>query len=139
MKYNVAEVYERIIDRCIFDKTTDCWLWQGYTDKDGYGTVRVGDKMRRVHRVMWAIANGRIPKRHEPDHLCPNRHCCNPAHMEIVTHAENARRGNGVINNHCKNGHELSGWNRMPDGKNIRCRTCYNDWMREYRASKRGW
>ena len=45
-----------------------------------------------VHRVMWAIQNGPIPHKKQIDHLCGNRLCCNPTHLDLVTHKQNQRR-----------------------------------------------
>lgn len=76
---------------------TPCHIWQLTPAKNGYGTIQrsVNGKKtsRHAHRVFFERANGPIPKGYEPDHLCRVRICVNAEHMEVVTRAENTRRG----------------------------------------------
>ena len=115
---------------------TDCWTWQGFRDRDGYGVFRVGTKTKRAHRVAYEAAMGEIPQcdetgsRIDIDHLCRVRHCVRPDHLEAVTHQENTRRGNTIAARsaavtHCPSGHEYAGQNLLVgrDGKR-RCRAC---------------
>lgn len=69
-----------------------CHEWQGMIDINGYGVISVDGHRRRAHRAYWERDNGPIPGGMEIDHLCRNRRCVNPAHMEVVTHAVNMRR-----------------------------------------------
>jgi hypothetical protein len=81
---------------------TPCWLYTGWTDKDGYGRFSlphpVQDKQynRRkhiyAHHLAFKLAGNKIPKGMEIDHLCMVRQCVRPSHLELVTHAENIRR-----------------------------------------------
>lgn len=68
-----------------------CWLWKRSTTK-GYGRISVLGRPRGVHRVSYEVFVGPIPDGLEIDHLCRRRSCCNPAHLEPVTHRENQRR-----------------------------------------------
>jgi len=90
-----------------------CWIWTGYRHKQGYGRLRVGGKLRLAHVWAWVQANGPVPEGMELDHLCRNPGCCNPAHLEPVTHLENVRRGNaGRLRREmttCRFGHPLDG------------------------------
>lgn len=73
----------------------DCWIWTRTMNTAGYGQVWNSDGTHQltVHRVAYEAYVGPIPDGLEVDHLCNVRLCVNPAHLEIVTHAENLRRG----------------------------------------------
>lgn len=70
----------------------DCWVWMGGRTAAGYGEIRIGHTMRLVHRVVWEYMRGEIPSGLEMDHLCRNRPCCNPDHLDPVTTSENQLR-----------------------------------------------
>lgn len=76
----------------VTDPEAGCVLWQGNTDRNGYGMVRVLGKNVLTHRQMWIQENGPIPEGMELDHLCRNRNCLNLEHLELVTRAENMKR-----------------------------------------------
>lgn len=71
---------------------TPCWLWKRHLNRSGYGMVQAG-KLRLAHRVYYERAKGTIPDGLTLDHLCRNRHCVNPDHLEPVTLKENIQRG----------------------------------------------
>lgn len=111
---------------------TGCIEWTGYLDKDGYGQIRPAGRKStnmRVHRWAYEHFVGPIPDGLVIDHLCKNRACCNPDHLEPVTARENWLRGDGParINadkTHCIYDHPLSGDNLIVrDGKRA-CREC---------------
>lgn len=77
----------------IVDPETGCWIWQGATNWGGYGVLRRKGKNVNAHRYYYQREHGPIPPGMDLDHLCRNRLCCNPEHMEVVTRAENLRRG----------------------------------------------
>jgi hypothetical protein len=118
-----------------------CWLWTGCITQDtaahkgGYGRFwlyRPAQPFKQIpaHRYAYEQLVGPIPPTLEPDHLCRNRACVNPGHIEPVTRRENVLRGSnpGAINakkQYCNNGHLLAGDNVRMEGKNSRrCRAC---------------
>ena len=74
-----------------------CWVWTGSKDRDGYGSLRDGNKMKRAHRVSWEIHNGEIPDGLAILHKCNNPSCVNPKHLKLGDHTENMqdRKSNG--------------------------------------------
>lgn len=73
--------------------STPCHVWIGAHNSNGYGLVRVGDRVRTAHRLSYELEHGEIRAGLGLDHLCCVRACVNAAHLEPVTTAENNRRG----------------------------------------------
>lgn len=119
-------------------KTDSCWEWTGCKVK-GYGQISINKRRYYTHRVVYELLVGEIPKGLQLDHLCRNRSCVNPTHLEPVTSKENLRRGNSpsAINKRkteCLRGHELLNNNVWvaPNGSR-KCRECSRIRKREYR------
>lgn len=68
-----------------------CWEWQGYTNRDGYGSFTIGGKTIRTHRAAYALVNGVIPQGLVVRHSCHNPACCNPDHLSVGTQRDNVR------------------------------------------------
>ena len=133
----------------IFEKVrktgSGCWLWTGSTDGDGYGRIflrRTNGKATydSVHRLVYMLFRGPIPKGSEPDHTCRVRRCVNPGHLEPVTHRENVLRGVGITaenakKKYCKHGHSLSDA-KIQRGRRV-CATCDKERMRRLTAKRR--
>lgn len=118
-----------------------CWLWTGTVSRKGYGHHGWEGATRITHRIAYQLVVGPIPEGLELDHLCRNRACCNPDHLEAVTHAINALRGisANAINarkTHCLRGHEFTPENTRIDSFGRHCRACRRVRDAEKRALK---
>ena len=110
-----------------------CWIWTGATTSHGYGHLYVAAKHWSAPRLAYTLFVGQIPPRMEIDHLCRNRLCVNPAHLEPVTTRTNLVRGSGwsgrnAQKTHCKHGHPFDEHNTRIRHRGHRrhryCREC---------------
>lgn len=127
-----------------------CWIWTGAKKGGGYGNVGVirvdGTKGNAgLHRVVYEHLIGPVPEGLELDHLCRNRACCNPDHLEPVTRSVNLRRGVGVggrrlpLKTHCHRGHafdEANTWVCKKTGVR-KCRACDRENHRRAAAERK--
>lgn len=123
-----AKGYRKPLDQILTQKITrteTCWLWTGAKSHNGYAHVWVPDRKTsvRAHRLMYELFIGPIHEGLTLDHLCGVRHCVNPAHLEPVTRAENARRAYAeyIPKVLCKRGHPRV---TTKDGRRFICPTC---------------
>lgn len=90
------QIIGKIMKRVCVNIETGCWEWQGPTSGNGrgggYGRMSLGGQTVAVHLVSFTHYHGYIPGKKQVDHKCNNRICCNPNHLELVTHLENQRR-----------------------------------------------
>ena len=110
----------------------ECWRWTGAQNGWGYGRIWVEGHMIAAHRVAYELTLGPIPKGLTLDHLCRNRLCVNPSHLEPVTWGENVLRGAGLTaanarKTHCPAGHAYSPANTYICREGYRhCRACHS-------------
>lgn len=95
---------------CVDSATETCWHWLGLKYPNGYGMVPSRRRRFLAHRVAWVLTYGTIDHTLTLDHLCRNRACVNPAHLEQVSMHMNNLRGNGFSGKnarktHCPQGH----------------------------------
>ncbi len=115
-----------------------CWQWTGGTNGVGYGTVTWRGARGYSHRLMFERCVGPIPAGMVLDHLCRNTLCCNPEHLEPVTHAENIRRSPLVgAKRVCVYGHDYTPENTYVTPAGARqCLECSRRRGRELRARR---
>ena len=122
---------ERLLPRCV-ETSGGCWVFEG-ARTEGYGVIGRGGRGEGnayTHRVTYTYFIADIPEGLDLDHLCRNRACCNPWHLEPVTRLENVRRGlhgpgyGPRERTHCKHGHEFTPENTIQTARQRYCRTC---------------
>lgn len=123
------------------DRGTGCWLWTGYTDRDGYGLFALAPgKTLRAHRFAFQLEHGadKLPKGEPLDHLChdpktcaggpacPHRPCVRPSHLKLTTIRENSSRSVRKAQTHCKRDHEFTPENTYIKSDGTRqCKACH--------------
>lgn len=129
---------ERFWDRIAPCPMSGCWLWTGSVDPSGYGMYTRG-RNQRAHQHTYVAANGELPAGLEIDHrTCRIKACCNPLHLEAVTHRENMRRSAAVriYSDTCPHGHRYEA--RRPGSKKRICLVCVRASRTKYNHKVRG-
>lgn len=119
----------------------ECWPWTAADNGAGYGVIGHEGRIVYAHRFAYGSLVGPIPAGTELDHLCRNRGCVNPAHLEPVTHRENVARGQAPAARIARTGSCASGHPRTPEntwrrGGKTFCRPCHARWAREARIRR---
>lgn len=120
-----------------------CWEWQGYRTRLGYGQIKVAGRVVYAHRFALEASGEVLDDALVVDHLCRNRACVRPSHLEQVSQRVNVLRGESPMAHQarqaeCKRGHAFTDDNTITDrvGKR-RCRTCHLAWRRENERADR--
>lgn len=128
---------------------TGCWEWQGVRQVQGYGRLKIKSKKMLVHREVYKkVHNVALTTKELVCHSCDNPSCCNPDHLWLGTHQDNAQdmiqkgryKNGSMLKTHCKHGHEFTPSNSYvpKDGKRRQCKTCRRRIDTNRRLKKRG-
>lgn len=161
--YRVEDLPDWISKKIEISVDSECWLWTGRTNADGYAHTSQADGQQLVHRIVYQLLVGPIPDNLVTDHLCHSlaissgecsggvtclhRRCINPLHLEIVDRYTNNQRSMAATVNsarqqaktHCKFGHPFSGENlyetvNKRGGRHRQCRICRKNADLRHRA-----
>lgn len=135
---------QRLLAKIERDTQTGCWNWTASIAPSGYAQFRFLGRRDYGHRAAYVLLVGPIPDGLHLDHLCRNRPCVNPAHLEPVAPQINTLRSPiapasiNAAKSHCAHGHLLHGDNvyQRPDRIGRMCRTCRREVNRLYRMKR---
>jgi HNH endonuclease len=135
---------ESIEQHIMPEPNSGCWIWLGglRDTKEEYGGAAWGGRIWRVHRLVFTLLRKKVPAKLDIDHVCRNRICCNPDHLEPVTRGENVRRGQGVVpknlaKTYCPQGHEYTLENTYVWANQRFCRTCSRVYKKNYEREQK--
>lgn len=142
MRQTTTEALDRLLTAAA-GAPTECWEWLGSLNSAGYGRIRADGVEWLAHRFAYTHLVKTIPDGMVIDHLCRNRICVNPAHLEVVTSKINTLRGESfaaknAVASACIRGHEFTAANtRITASTGHRqCRTCRRDFNKRFRATR---
>lgn len=122
----------------------NCWVWTGAHVPQGYGSIQHDGRQHPAHRISWLLSYGVMPTKHI-NHLCRNRSCVRPSHLEDVSNRENlldspiTKATVNAAKTHCPQGHPYSPENTRVVGRGLRqCIICVRERSREAYRRKNG-
>jgi hypothetical protein len=122
---------ERFFNKVLF-LPTGCWKWKGALNNVGYGSFWASYTRYGAHRFSYLLLHGNLTSGLEIDHLCRNKWCVNPFHLQEVTHEENLFRGTGgQRRTHCYKGHEFTVETSYKTPVSNRCKICRSEYYKE--------
>jgi len=140
-KYNLLDLPPRIANKITQVTESGCWIWTGAVSIGGYGRVRWLKQDTYIHLVTYSLMVGPLNWDMDVDHQCRVRSCCNPYHLEQVTHLENTLNSSSFVatnkaKTHCPKGHPYAGVNlhTHPNGYR-RCKTCRAETMKQFKVN----
>lgn len=144
MARTITPAIDRLLPRCVEDER-GCWVFQGAITQ-GYGAIGLGGRSAGrgyAHRVAYEYFIAEVPAGLDLDHLCRNRACCNPWHLEPVSRAINVDRGLRAKGwaereiTQCLRGHEFTEENTRRTAVQRKCITCSRVSARRSQAKAR--
>lgn len=133
--------YERLLSEVI-TTSDDCWEVQRMRNNAGYSRVQIGGgggSYVQGHRLSYERNVGPIPDGMVVDHVCRNRTCINPDHLQLLTMPQNSGRNAWSLKTHCPQGHPYDEQNTYwypGEGRHRQCRACGREKSRLRRAMK---
>lgn len=117
--------------------TEGCWEWRAGRFRNGYGKFRLGNRQVTAHRFMWVDTHGEPRQGLVIDHICENRTCVRPDHLQLLTNAQNIRRTTDRITR-CPQGHEKTPESTRINANGYRiCIPCVREQGRKHDAKRR--
>lgn len=141
-RWDRERLKERILNGITKNAASGCWEWNHGKTSCGYGAIYVDEVQFSTHHVSYELFVGVRPSGFDIDHLCRNRGCCNPEHLEAVTRRENLMRGKTLVAanaavTHCPKGHEYTPDNTIKRSGQRSCRQCSRVRASNYYNTKR--
>lgn len=125
---------EKVISKTIPEPNSGCWLWWPKAQApQGYGHIKISNRVHLAHKLVYELSRGPVPEGLELTHKCKTAACCNPDHLELVSHKQALKRGrvgrNWAVKTHCPAGHPYDEENTILFYRNgcgpwRRCRAC---------------
>lgn len=123
-----VDAVDRVLTKVSQD-SNGCWVFQGSLTGNGYGRINTPNGVRPAHRVTYEYFISEVPEGLVLDHLCRNRACVNPYHLDPVTQSVNLARGKprSVPKTKCSQGHDMFIHRRVYPSGSSRCGACEDE------------